>query len=572
MDRIWLDRYPDGIPTEIDADRYASVVAVLEHSCARFADRPAFHNLGHTLTYRDLDRLSGAMGACLNSLGLVRGDRVALMMPNLLQYPVALFGVLRAGLVAVNVNPLYTPRELQHQLEDCGARAIVIVANCAHVLERVIAKTAVTHVIVTEIGDLAGFPKKQLVNFAVRHVRRMVPPYRLPGAIRFSDALEAGAGSRPAAVEVRGDDLAFLQYTGGTTGVAKGTMLTHRNMVANLEQISAWFSQLVEDGREIIITPLPLYHIISLTVNCLAFMKHGGLNVLITNPRDLLSVVRELARWRFTAISGVNTLYNALLGHERFAALDFSALKVAVAGGMALHHSVAQRWLAVTGRPLVEGYGLSEAAPVVCCNPLDAPRIGTIGLPLPSTDIAIREDGVDVAPGESGELWVRGPQVMRGYWNMPDETAATLTPDGWLRTGDIAQIDEQGFVKIVDRRKDLIIVSGFKVFPNEIEDVIAAHESVSEVGCVGVTDERTGQAVKVFVVVKSGTTVTPESIREYCRTSLTAYKIPKYVEFRDDLPKTNVGKILRRALLDEPSVIAMRGAAAAPPDTRPASM
>jgi long-chain acyl-CoA synthetase len=551
MDRIWLRHYPAGTPTDIDPDRYPSLVAVLEQTCARFADRPAFHNLGHTLSYRDLDRLSAAMASHLQGLGLARGDRVALMLPNLLQYPVALFGVLRAGLIAVNTNPLYTARELEHQLRDSGAKAIVIVANFAHVLEKVLARTAVEHVIVTEIGDLAGFPKNLIVNFAVRHLKKMVPTYRLPAALPFATAIRRGAARRFEPVALSGEDLAFLQYTGGTTGIAKGTMLTHRNLVANLEQISAWFAPLVEDGREIVITPLPLYHIFSLTVNCLAFMKHGGLNVLVTNPRDIPALVRELGRWRFTGITGVNTLFNALLNDADFANVDFSALKVAVAGGMALHHRVAERWREVTGKPLVEGYGLSEASPVVCCNPLDSPRIGTIGVPLPSTAIEIRENGVEVPLGEPGELCVRGPQVMLGYWNMPDETAKTFTEDGWLRTGDVAQIDDTGFLRIVDRKKDMIIVSGFKVFPNEIEDVIAAHEAVVEVGCVGVPDERTGQAVKVFVVTRSGAEITPDSIREYCRASLTAYKVPRYVEFRDSLPKTNIGKILRRALVED---------------------
>ena len=550
MDRIWLANYPPGIPADIDPDRFGSLVAVLEESCGRFADRPAFCNLRRSLTYRDIEQLSAAMAAHLQSLGLVRGDRVALMMPNLLQYPVALFGALRAGLIVVNTNPLYTARELEHQLRDSGAKVIVILANFAHVLEKVIERTAVEHVIVTEVGDLAAFPKKQLVNFAVRHVKRLVPGYALPQSITFDAALASGRKRRFSRVNVQGSDLAFLQYTGGTTGVAKGTMLSHRNMVANLEQISAWFSNLVAEGEEIVITPLPLYHIFSLTVNCLAFMKHGGQNVLITNPRDVPGVVKELARWPFTAITGVNTLFNALLNDDAFSRLDFSSLKVASAGGMALHHSVAERWLATTGKALAEGYGLSEASPVVCCNPLDQPRIGTIGLPVPSTDIAIREDGIEVEPGHTGELCVRGPQVMCGYWNMPDETAKTLTEDGWLRTGDIAQVDEGGFIRIVDRKKDMIIVSGFKVFPNEIEEVIAAHEAVVEVGCVGVPDERTGQAVKVFVVTKSGMQVSPEAIREYCRTSLTAYKVPRHVEFRDSLPKTNIGKILRRALTD----------------------
>jgi len=553
MEQVWTSRYSPGVPATIDPDRFSSVADVLEQSCRRFADRPAFHNLGRTLSFAELDDLSWAFASHLQGLGLVRGERVALMMPNILQYPVALFGVLRAGLVAVNTNPLYTPRELEHQLRDSGAKCIVIVANFAHVLEQVLAKSALEHVIVTEIGDLAGFPRRYLVNFVVHHVRKMVPKYKLPGARAFFDCLAEGARRADALPLVQGSDVAFLQYTGGTTGVAKGAMLTHRNMVANLEQISAWFGNLVNDGGEIVITPLPLYHIFSLTVNCLTFMKHGGLNVLVTNPRDIAAFVAELRRWRFTAFTGVNTLFNALLNQPGFEKLDFSALKFAVAGGMALHQSVAHRWQQVTGRPLVEGYGLTEAAPVVCCNPLTAPRIGTIGVPVPSTEVAIRNGDAELPFGEAGELCVRGPQVMKGYWNMPAETARTLTGDGWLMTGDIAVIDTDGFVRIVDRKKDMIIVSGFKVFPNEIEEVIAAHEGVLEVGCVGIPDERTGQAVKVFVVAKSPNAVMAEAILEHCRANLTPYKRPTSIEFRDSLPKTNIGKILRRALLEESS-------------------
>lgn len=551
MEQIWTGHYSPGVPATIDPDRYSSVADVLAQSCRRFADRPAFHGLGRTLSFTELDELSRAFASYLQSLGLERGERVGLMMPNILQYPVALFGVLRAGLVAVNTNPLYTPRELEHQLRDSGAKCIVILANVAHVLEQVLAKSALEHVIVTEIGDLTGFPRRFLINFVVHHVRKMVPKYRLPGAKAFLDCLAEGARSPGKLPQVQGSDIAFLQYTGGTTGVAKGAMLTHRNMVANLEQISAWFGNLVDDGREIVITPLPLYHIFSLTVNCLTFMKHGGLNVLITNPRELAAFVAELRRWRFTAFTGVNTLFNALLNQAGFDRLDFSALKFAVAGGMALHQPVAHRWQQVTGRPLVEGYGLTEAAPVVCCNPLTAPRIGTIGVPVPSTEIAIRNGDAELPRGEVGELCVRGPQVMKAYWNMPQETSRTLTADGWLMTGDIAVVDVDGFVHIIDRKKDMIIVSGFKVFPNEIEEVIGTLEGVLEAGCVGVPDERTGQAVKVFVVARSPNAVTAEAILEHCRANLTPYKRPTAIEFRDSLPKSNVGKILRRALLEE---------------------
>ena len=549
--KTWVNRYPAGVPAEIDPDRYASLADLFEQSCERFAQRPAYHNLGRTLTFSDLDRLSAAFAGHLQSIGLARGERVALMLPNVLQYPVALFGTLRAGLTAVNTNPLYTPRELEHQLRDSGAKCIVILANFAHVLEQVIGRTALEHVVVTELGDLASFPKRPLVNFVVRRVRKLVPAYRLPGAHRFNEALRAGARAGFSRVAVAGGDLAFLQYTGGTTGVAKGTMLTHRNMVANLEQISAWCSGHVVDGSEIVITPLPLYHVFSLTANCLTFLKHGGLNVLITNPRDLPAFVAELKRWRFTVITGVNTLFNALLNDPTFVKLDFSSLKFGIAGGMALHQAVAQRWQRTTGGMIVEGYGLTEASPVVTCNPLGAPRPGTIGLPLPSTEVSIRDGAGEVPGGGQGELCVRGPQVMKGYWNMPGETAKTLTEDGWLMTGDIASMDEDGYLRIVDRKKDMIIVSGFKVFPNEIEDVLATHRDIVEVGCVGIPDERTGQAVKVFIVAKSEGVVTEESIREYCRTVLTAYKVPKVVEFRQNLPKTNIGKILRRALQEE---------------------
>jgi long-chain acyl-CoA synthetase len=551
MQKTWLRQYPPGTPAEVSLDPAMSLVDVLRYSCERFATAPAFHNLGTTLTFEEVERRSRDFAAWLSARGLRKGERIALMMPNLLQYPIAMFGALRAGLVVVNTNPLYTPRELEHQLRDSGAVAIVVLANFAHVLEKVIARTDVRHVIVTQIGDLLGFPKGAIVNWAARRIKHMVPPYRLPAAMSFRQVLDGGARLPFAAPDIGGNDLAFLQYTGGTTGVAKGAMLSHRNLVANLEQVSALWSGIIEAGKEIAITPLPLYHVFCMTCNCLNFFKHGCLNVLITNPRDLPAFIAELRRWPFTFISGVNTLYNALLGHPAFARLDFSHLKLGVAGGMALHPSVAERWRAVTGRELIEGYGLTESSPVVTCNLPGASRIGTVGVPLPSTEVSIRDEHGELPPGSEGELCVRGPQVMRGYWQMPDETAHTLDAEGWLHTGDIARIDDEGFVHIVDRKKDMIIVSGFKVFPNEVETVLTMHAAVVEAGCVGVPDERSGQAVKAYIVTRE--TLTVEQVREFCREHMTAYKVPKYVEFRDTLPKTPIGKILRRALTEATS-------------------
>jgi long-chain acyl-CoA synthetase len=550
MDKIWLQQYPPGTPAEISIDPATSLVDVLRDSCERFGPAPAFHNLGTTLSFEDIERRSRDFAAWLSARGLVKGERIALMMPNLLQYPIAMFGALRAGLVVVNTNPLYTPRELEHQLRDSGAAAIVVLANFANVVEKVLARTQVRDVIVTQIGDLLPFPKGAIVNWAARRVKHMVPPYHLPQALSFRQTLDGGARIAFTPPAIAGNDLAFLQYTGGTTGVAKGAMLTHGNLVANLEQVSTLWSGIIEDGKEIAITPLPLYHVFCMTCNCLTFFKHGCLNVLITNPRDLPAFVAELGRWPFTFISGVNTLYNALLDHPGFAQLDFSHLKLGVAGGMALHPSVAERWRAVTGRELIEGYGLTESSPVVACNLPGAARIGTVGVPLPSTEVSIRDDHGELSPGAEGELCVRGPQVMRGYWQMPDETAHTLDAEGWLHTGDIARIDAEGFVHIVDRKKDMIIVSGFKVFPNEVETVLAMHTAVVEAGCVGVPDDRSGQAVKAFVVTRE--TLTVEQVREFCRERMTPYKVPKYVEFRTTLPKTNIGKILRRALVEEP--------------------
>lgn len=535
-------------PATIDPDSYPSLVALFEASVRRFADRPAFSNLGITLSYRDLERLSRQFAAHLQSLPLKPGERVALMMPNILQYPVALFGALRAGLTVVNTNPLYTARELRHQLADSGARAIVILENFAHVLAQVLPDTRVEHIITTGVGDLAPFPKRTAVNFVVRRVKHLVPTYRLPRAVTFRRALAHGARIRLSPVTVGSSDTAFLQYTGGTTGVAKGAVLSHRNLVANLLQLAVFWRNVLEPGQEVMITPLPLYHVFCLTCNCLLFVHLGGLNVLITNPRDIPAFVHELSRCRFSMISGVNTLYNALLSHPGFPQLDFSRLKLGVAGGMALHPSVAQRWREITGTPLIEGYGLTEASPVVSCNDAENALPGFVGPPLPSTEISIRDEDRELPRGQPGELWVRGPQVMQGYWNRPEETARTLTPDGWLRTGDIAVLEESGLLRIVDRKKDLIIVSGFKVFPNEIEAAIGEHPAVLEVGCIGVSDARSGQAVKVFIVLREGFSLTAEELREHCRDRLTGYKVPRHVEFRASLPKTHVGKVLRREL------------------------
>ncbi len=551
MEKIWLKEYPAGVPTEIDLNEFASLKDILEKSCQRFADLPAYSNMGVTLRYRDIDRLSRDFGAWLQARGLNKGDRVAIMMPNALQYPVALFGALRAGLTVVNVNPLYTPRELEHQLIDSGATAIVIIENFAHTLQEVLAKTPVKTVITTELGDLFPFPKRLLVNFVVKYVKKMVPAWNIPGAIPFRRVLSEGVRKTLNNVPLNHDDLAFLQYTGGTTGVSKGAMLTHGNMVANLQQASAWLSSVSNPGEETIITALPLYHIFSLTVNSLTFMKAGGHNILITNPRDMPGFVKELGKVKFTAISGVNTLFNGLLHTPGFDRLDFSALKLSVAGGMAAQRAVAERWKQVTGTSLIEGYGLTETSPLASCNPLTLPEYnGSIGLPLPSTELSIRDDedrergiGVD----EAGEICLRGPQVMRGYWQRPEETAKVMTEDGYLRTGDVGYVDERGYVRIVDRKKDMILVSGFNVYPNEIEDIVVHHPGVLEAAAVGVPDEKSGEAVKI-VVVKKDPALTAEALIAHCREHLTSYKVPRHVEFRDELPKTNVGKILRRML------------------------
>ncbi len=553
MQRIWLKSYPKGIPAEIDWNQYRSIGELFERSVAAFGPRPAYTNFGRTLTFADLDDLSRRFGSWLQRKRLARGARVALMMPNCLQYPVCAFGILRAGYSVVNVNPLYTPPELAHQLKDSGAEVIVVLENFAHVVQQSLEGTAVRHVVVAALGDLLG-AKGALVNFVVRHVKRKVPSWDLPGAIRFTRLLSEASALALQPSGTGHDDIAFLQYTGGTTGIAKGAMLLHRNILANLEQASAWLKPFLDErASQVMITALPLYHVLSLTANCLLMMKVGGLNILITDPRDIDGMVRELARHRFTLITGVNTLFNALLNHPDFAKVDTSALKVTLGGGMAVQKSVADRWKAVTGCTLVEAYGLSETSPAVTINPLDLKQFnGSIGLPVPSTDIEIRDEHGHEAPtGQPGELGVRGPQVMKGYWNQPAETARVLDENGFFATGDIATIDERGFVRIVDRKKDMIVVSGLKVYPNEIEAVIAQHPGVLECVAIGVPDPHSGEAAKVLVV-KKDPGLNEAELRRFCAERLTAYKRPKYVEFREDLPKTAVGKILRRALREEP--------------------
>ena len=551
MEKIWLKAYPPGVPATIRYDEFKSIGELFEASVKKYAERPAYHNMGKELTFADLDRLTRAFGAWLQTRGLGKGARVAIMMPNVLQYPVALFGALRAGCVVVNVNPLYTPRELEHQLNDSGAEAIVILENFATTLQQVAARTRVKHIVVAALGDLLGV-KGAIVNLVVRHVKKMVPAYELRGALRFNDVLTEGARAELKRVDVGPEDVAFLQYTGGTTGVAKGAMLLHRNILANVEMLAAWQKPFLGDQAQVVITPLPLYHIFSLTCNCLVFMKIGGCDVLITNPRDIPGFVKELAKHKFTLIVGVNTLFNALLNHPDFAKLDFGSLKSALGGGMAVQKAVADRWQQVTGTVLVEGYGLTETSPVVCANPLDLKEYsGAIGLPLPSTEIDIRDDqGKPLGIGEVGELCVRGPQVMKGYWQRPEETATAISADGFFATGDIAKVDEKGFVRIVDRKKDMVLVSGFNVYPNEVEDVVVQHRGVLECAVIGVPDEKSGEAVKLFVV-KKDPSLTEEEVRKHCEANLTGYKRPKLIEFRTELPKTNVGKILRRALRDE---------------------
>ncbi|MGO9174012.1 MAG: AMP-binding protein [Rhodomicrobium sp.] len=549
MENIWLKSYPPGVPAEADIQEHRSLGEVFDKSVARFGSLPAFVNMGRTITYAGLERQSRDFGAYLQSaLKLKPGARVALMMPNLLQYPVALFGVLRSGYTAVNCNPLYTPRELEHQLKDSGAEAIVILENCAHVLAPVIANTQVRHTVTTQVGDMLAPPRRIAVNLLVKYVMRMVPAWRIPGAVPFPAALRQGRRLPWEPAETGPEDIAFLQYTGGTTGVPKGAMLTHGNIVANLAEAHAWLKGVLTEGGEVIITALPLYHIFALTVS-LVFFKIGAANVLVTDPRNIKGLIGELKRHPFTVIVGVNTLFNALLQHPDFSPLDFSRLRLSFAGGMAVHQAVAEKWRKVTGRPVIEAYGLTEASPAVASNPLDIEEFtGSIGLPIPSTEIAIRDEaGSDLPLGEVGELCVRGPQVMKGYWLRPDETAKVMMPDGFLRTGDMAMVDERGFIHLTDRKKDMIVVSGFKVWPNEIEDVAALHPGVLEVGAVGVPDPRSGEAIKI-VVVRKDPELTAEALIEHCRKNLTGYKVPRHVEFRTALPRSNIGKILRRAL------------------------
>ncbi|SNY55998.1 long-chain acyl-CoA synthetase [Pantoea sp. GL120224-02] len=552
LNKVWLKRYPADVPAEINADRYTSLVELFEHAALQYADNTAFINMGQPMTYRQLDKQSRDFAAWLQQgLGLKQGDRVALMMPNLLQYPVALFGVLRAGMVVVNVNPLYTPRELKHQLNDSGASAIVIVSNFAHTLEKVVAETPIKHVMLTRMGDQLAPVKATLVNFVVKYVKKLVPKYHLPGAVPFRSALQQGAQMTYQRPTLTNSDLAFLQYTGGTTGVAKGAMLTHGNMQANLEQTKATYGKLLRAGKEQVVTALPLYHIFALTVNGLLFLDLGGTNLLITNPRDIPGFVKELSKFPFTAITGVNTLFNALLNDENFNKLDFSTLRLSAGGGMAVQKAVAERWEKLTGHYLLEGYGLTECSPLVSVNPYDITcHTGSIGLPVPSTDVRIVDDeDNDVVPGEPGELCIRGPQVMIGYWQRPDATEEVLK-NGWLHTGDVVTVDGEGFIRIVDRKKDMILVSGFNVYPNEIEDVLMQHPKVREAAAIGVPSDLSGEAVKVCIV-KKDPSLTKEEVLDHCRRQLTGYKVPKIIEFRDELPKTNVGKILRRELRDE---------------------
>lgn len=550
MEKPWFNHYQDGVPKEIDPNTYNSIPELLEESFKKFADKPAFHCMGKTLNYSDMDLLSKKFASYLqNNLGLKKGDRVAIMSPNILQYPVALFGILRAGMVCVNVNPLYTARELEHQLKDSGSETIIIFENSASVLEEVIANTPVKNVLVTQIGDMLKFPKSLIVNFVIKHVKKMVPSWNIKGATPFLKALDEGDESKYQKVEIDNEETAFLQYTGGTTGVSKGAELTHKNIVSNLVQARSWISPLIEEGKEIIITPLPLYHIFSLTANCFTFSTIGALNVLITNPRDIPGFVKELKKWDFTAFTGVNTLFNGLLNNPDFKDCGFDSLKLTLGGGMAVQKAVAEKWKQVTKTPLIEAYGLTETSPAACINPMDlADYNGSIGLPISSTDVCIKDDDENtLSAGEIGEICIKGPQVMRGYWGRPEETKKVMTADGYFKTGDIGLMDEQGFFKIVDRKKDMILVSGFNVYPNELEDVICQHPKVFECAAVGVPDQKSGEVVKIFVV-KNDDSLTEEELKEFCKENLTGYKVPKFYEFRTELPKSNVGKILRKDL------------------------
>lgn len=555
MEKIWLKNYAPGVPAEIDANAYHSIIDIFQQSCKKYADKPAFQNFDHTITYAKLAELSRHFTAYLQQvLHLKKGDRLAIMLPNVLQYPVVLFGALSAGLIVVNVNPLYTPRELIHQLHDSGATAIVVLENFAHTLQKALPETQIEHVITTKLGDLLPFPRSFITNFFIKYIKKMVPTWEIPHAITLKHALAAGKPLPCEPATLAHDDIAFLQYTGGTTGIAKGAVLTHGNLVANIQQCSAWFNAILREGKEIIITALPLYHIFSLTGNCLVFLKYGALNVLITNPRDIPTFVNQLARIPFTAITGVNTLFNALLNNAKFATLDFSHLRIALSGGVMTQKHVAERWQTLTGQTMRVGYGLTETSPTVTVTPLNLTAFNdSIGLPLPSTDVSIRDDHHQEVPlGSPGELCVKGPQVMQRYWHNPKETDIAFTPDGWFKTGDIVTMDAEGYLRIVDRKKDMIDVSGFNVYPNEVEGVIASYPGVLEVAVIGVPDARTTEAVKA-IVVKKDPALTADDIIHYCHQELTPYKVPTSIEFRSELPKSNVGKILRRVLREEVS-------------------
>ena len=553
MEKLWLNSYEQGVNAEIDITQYSSISDVFRQSVEKFAHQPAFQNMGKTLTYAEVGKLAENFASYLqNVLKLPRGERVAIMLPNLLQYPIALFGILQAGLVAVNTNPLYTPRELEHQLKDSGATTIIVLENFANTLELVLPRTQIKHVIVASVGEMFGFFKGTLMNFVLRKIKKMVPEYRISGAIPFQTTLKEGAAHTFRPVTLTREDTALLQYTGGTTGVAKGAVLSHGNICANMLQAKEWIKNQLREGKETVIAALPLYHIFALTVNLMIFTNAGSKIILITNPRDMKGFIGELKKERISVFIGVNTLFNGMVNQPDFAAVDFSNLRLTLGGGMATQKAVAEKWKKITGTPIVEAYGLTEASPGVCCNPLNIEAYsGGIGLPVPSTEVELRDaDGKEVGIGQPGELWVRGPQVMKGYWNRPEETAKTIDARGFLETGDIAVMDEKGWLKLVDRKKDLIVVSGFNVYPNEIEEVISHNDKVMEVACIGVPNEKTGEALKVFVV-KKDLSLTKEELIEFCRTELTAYKVPKDIEFRDELPKSNVGKILRRELREQ---------------------
>ncbi len=552
-DNFWKDKYPVGVASEINPDEYQNIQAVLKQSCERFANKPAFSNLGKTLTYGELYKLSGDFAAYLQqNTDLQPGDRIAVQLPNLIQYPIVVFGAMRAGLIVVNTNPLYTAREMEHQFNDAGAKALVCLANMAHLAEEVLPKTGIKHVVITEVADMLPPLKRMLINAVVKHVKKMVPAYSLPKAVKLNDALALGRGKAVREASPKSEDVAVLQYTGGTTGVAKGAMLTHRNIVANMLQCKALMGANLNDGSEVLIAPLPLYHIYAFTFHCMAMMLSGNHNILISNPRDLPAMIKDLGKYRFSGFVGLNTLFVALCNSEDFRKLDFSALKVTLSGGMALQLATAERWKQVTGCPICEGYGLTETSPVASVNPIEHIQLGSIGIPVPSTQFkVINDDGQELAQGEIGELCIKGPQVMKGYWQRPEATDEVIDADGWFKTGDIGVIQEDGYIRIVDRKKDMILVSGFNVYPNELEDVLASLPGVLQCAAIGVPDEKSGEAIKLFVVVKPGESLTKEQVMHHMHDNLTGYKRPRYVEFRESLPTTNVGKILRRELRDE---------------------